>query len=81
MLHPTNYKKYSKIKHSPGSAAPAGISPFASLSWVSSPFEEGTRETTSCIPGSRIFKEHENIYLDCPSCDKCLSKAFQQTKQ
>ena len=50
-------KKYDKIKHSPGAAAPAGISPFTSLSCVSSPSEEGVREATSCIPGSRIFKE------------------------
>ena len=50
-------KKYDKIKHPPSAAEPAGILPFTSLSFVSSPSEEGVREATSCIPGSRIFKE------------------------
>ena len=56
-MHEKIRLKYDKIAHSPGAAAPAGISPFTSLSCVSSPSSEGVREVTSCIPGSRIFKE------------------------
>ena len=49
--------EYDKIAHSPGAAAPADISPFTSLSCVSSPSDKGVRKATSSIPGSSIFKE------------------------
>ena len=43
--------------HSPDEAVPARILPVTILSFVSPPSEEGVREATSCIPGSKIFKE------------------------
>ena len=46
-----------EIKHSPDAAVPVGILPFTSFSFVCSPSEEGVKEATSCIPGSRIFKK------------------------